>query len=153
MDEVRELFDTNTRIDALNQDRIVKTEIKVLESQPIEDVIRSEIGRKVPSVQGGQESGRNILTAAVSTTDKELARAAANAYAVSYIDFRRIQAVNDVLDASKQVDGRGQELRGPDPSRHGRRGHLRLPDAVRRAGPATLGPPARPVPGDEVLCR
>ena len=105
-----ELFDTNTRVDSLTQDRIVKTEIKVLESQPIQDVVTSELGRDVPAVKGGQEAGTNILTAAVSSEDKELARVAADAYAVAYIDFRRTQAVNDVLDASKQVDGKVQEL-------------------------------------------
>ena len=106
-----ELFNPSTGgVDSATQDRNVKTEIKVLESQPIEDVVTSEVGGKVPRVHGGQESGTNILTAAVSSTDKELARRAANAYAVAYIDFRRTQAVNDVLAASKQVDAKVQEI-------------------------------------------
>ena len=106
-----DLFDPGSgRIDSATQDRIVKTEIKVLESQPIEDVVASQLGKKVPSVHGGQETGTNILTVSASSTDRELARTAANAYAVAYIEFRRTQAVDDVLAASKQVDTKVQEL-------------------------------------------
>jgi len=105
-----ELFKPGTGVDSFTQDRNVKTEIKVLESQPIQDVVTSELGGKVPGVNGGQESGTNILTAAVSSTDKELARKAANAYAVAYINTRRTQAVDDVLAAAKQVGAKVQEF-------------------------------------------
>lgn len=128
-----ELFSTNTRIDSLTQDRIVKTEIKVLESQPIEDVVTSQLGRKVPRVHGGQDSGTNILTAAVSSRDKELARAAANAYSVAYIDFRRTQAVNDVLAASKQVDAKVQEIQAQLDSLDARIVDLNSQDAAKLA--------------------
>jgi len=105
-----DLFDNGTgRIDSATQDRVVKTEIKVLESQPIEDVVTSQLGRKVPRVHGGQEPGTNILTVSASSTDIELARAAADAYAVAYIEFRRTQAVDDVLAASKRVGTKVQE--------------------------------------------
>jgi len=105
-----DLFDPGSgRIDSATQDRVVKTEIKVLESQPIEDVVTSRLGRKVPSVHGGQETGTNILTVSASSTDIELARAAADAYAVAYIEFRRTQAVDDVLAAAKRVDTLVQE--------------------------------------------
>ena len=138
-----ELFNTSTgRIDSLTQDRNVKTEIKVLESQPIQDVVASQIGGKVPSVQGGQETGTNILTASVSSTDRELARRAANAYAVAYIDFRRTQAVDDVLAASKQVDAKVQELQAQLDGLDGRIGELTNQDAARLA----RNPQAQPNP-------
>ena len=129
-----ELFNTSTgRIDSATQDRNVKTEIKVLESQPIEDVVASQIGAEVPTVQGGQETGTNILTAAVSSTDRELARRAASAYAVAYIDFRRTQAVDDVLAASKQVDAKVQEIQTQLDGLDDRIGELTSQDAARLA--------------------
>jgi len=108
-----DLFDpTGARIDSPSQDRIVKTEIKVLESQPIEDIVTSQLGRKVPGVQGGQVEQTNVVLVAVSDADKELATRAANAYALAYTNFRQTQAVNDVLAASKQVDAKVQEIQG-----------------------------------------
>ena len=108
-----DLFDqSGNGSDSLSQDRNVKTEIKVLESQPIEDIVTSELGRKVPRVQGRQEDQTNVMIAAVSSKDRELATKGANAYARAYTNFRRTQAVNDVLAASKQVDAKVQEIQG-----------------------------------------
>ncbi len=135
-----ELFSTSTGVDSATQDRNVKTEIKVLESQPIEDVVTSQLGRKVPRVHGGQESGTNILTASVSSTDRELARRAANAYSVAYIDFRRTQAVNDVLAASKQVDAKVQEIQAQLDNLDTRITELTSQDAARLAKDARAQP-------------
>lgn len=108
-----DLFDpTSTRTDSLSQDRNVKTEIKVLESQPIQDIVASQLGRDVPRVKGLQEAQTNVMIVTVSSTDRELAARAANAYALAYTDLRRTQAVNDVLGASKQVDAKVQEIQG-----------------------------------------
>ncbi len=105
-----DIFDpTGNRTDSLSQDRNVKTEIKVLESQPIEDIVRSKLGQEVPKVRGGQVEQTNVLFAAVSSRDRALATKAANAYAIAYTDFRRTQAVDGVLEASKQVDAQVQE--------------------------------------------
>ena len=128
-----DLFKNSTGVDSASQDRNVKTEIKVLESQPIEDVVASQLGGKVPKVRGGQESGTNILTAAASSADRELARKAANAYAVAYIDFRRTQAVDDVLAASKQVDAKVQEIQAQLDGLDGRIADLTSQDAARLA--------------------
>ncbi len=128
-----DLFGTNTRIDSASQDRIVKTEIKVLESQPIQDVVTSKLGRQVPNVNGSQESETDILYVSVSSTDKELARVAANEYSVAYIDFQRTQAVNDVLAASKQVDSKVQEIQTQVDSLDGRVADLTNADAARLA--------------------
>lgn len=129
-----ELFNPSSgRIDSATQDRNVKTEIKVLESQPVQDVVSSQLGRKVPNVRGGQESGTNILTAAVSSPDRELARRAANAYAVAYIDFRRQQAVDDVLAASEKVDAKVQEKQAQIDAIDKKITDLALQDAARLA--------------------
>ena len=106
-----DLFDpTGNRIDAISQDRNVKTEIKVLESQPIEDIVIAKLGQDVPSVKGAQEEQTNVMIASVTSKDRDLATRAANAYALAYTEFRRTQAVQDVLDASKQVDAKVQEI-------------------------------------------
>ena len=129
-----ELFNPSSgRIDSATQDRNVKTEIKVLESQPVQDVVASQLGRKVPSVHGGQETGTNILTAAVSSPDRELARRAANAYAVAYIDFRRQQAVDDVLAASGKVDAKVQEKQAQIDAVDAKISELAAQDAARLA--------------------
>ena len=129
-----ELFDSNsTRIDSFTQDRNVKTEIKVLESQPIEDIVTSKLGREVPHVRGAQEAGTNVMLATVVSKDKELATAAANAYALAYTDFRRTQSVQDVLDASKQVDAKVQELQGQLDALDGEIDKLAAQDAARLA--------------------
>lgn len=108
-----DLFDTTgNRVDSFSQDRNVKTEIKVLESQPIEDIVASKLQQDVPSVKGAQVEQTNVMVAAVSSKDKDLATKAANAYAIAYTEFRRTQAVQDVLDASKQVDAKVQEIQG-----------------------------------------
>jgi non-specific protein-tyrosine kinase len=139
-----DLFQTGSgRIDSATQDRIVKTEIKVLESQPIEDVVSSQLGKEVPSVHGGQAAGTNILTVSASSTDRDLARAAANAYGVAYIDFRRTQAVNDVLAASKQVDTKVQELQTQLDDLDARITELKSQDAARLAKDPKAQPSAQ----------
>ena len=103
-------FAENNRFDSVTQDRNLKTEIKVLESQPLQDIVASQLGQEVPSVSGSQEEATNVMFASVSSKDKALATRAANAYASAYIDFRKTQAINDVLAAAMQVDAKVQEI-------------------------------------------
>ena len=136
-------FDENgARIDSLSQDRNVKTEIKVLESQPIEDIVTSQLGREVPSVSGSQEADTNVMLAGVSSKDKAMATRAANAYARAYIDFRRTQAINDVLAAAKQVDAKVQEIQAQVDNLDAEINKLSAQDAARLA----RDPRAQPSP-------
>jgi succinoglycan biosynthesis transport protein ExoP len=104
-----DLFNPTGGGDSASQDRNVKTEIQVLESQPIEDIVVSKLGRDVPPVTGAQQEATNVMIVSVASTDRQLATEAANAYAAAYTTSRRQQAVKDLLEASEEVSAKVQE--------------------------------------------
>jgi capsular exopolysaccharide synthesis family protein len=89
--------------------RAVQTEIRVLESQPVRDLVRSRLG-KAPRVSGRPIGQTDVIEVRVESADARLAADAANAYARGYIDFRREQAVNDLFEASRSIEERVAQL-------------------------------------------
>lgn len=89
--------------------RAVQTEIRVLNSRPVrEDVIR-KLGAE-PSVATAAVGQTDVIQVVAQSTDRGQAAAIANAYATSYIDYRRKQAVDDVLGASSEIQRKVSEL-------------------------------------------
>lgn len=85
--------------------RSIQTEIQVLSSQPVQDSVAQKLG-VTPSVSVVPVGETDVIRVKALRTNREQAAAVANAYAVSYIDFRRKQAVDDVLAAAQEVQRR-----------------------------------------------
>ncbi len=89
--------------------RAVDTEIQVIDSQPVQKAVRDKLGVVPPVSVAGLGQTDVIRITATSTVPARAARTA-NAYASSYIDFKRTQAVDDILAASQQVQGKIDDL-------------------------------------------
>lgn len=102
------LFDPNTgqRNDPV---RAVATEIQVLKSRPVRDLVRKELG-SAPKVAAGAKGQTDVIEVKAESTDPERAALIANAYARSYIDFRRTQAVDDLLAAAEHIQAKIVDL-------------------------------------------
>ncbi len=95
------LFDPNTgaRTDPA---RALDTEIQVLKSRPVRDLVVNRIG-DVPDPMASAVGQTDVFAVKAQSTDPERAALVANTYAAAYIDFRRTQAVNDLLSAAAQI--------------------------------------------------
>ncbi|MBW3614733.1 MAG: polysaccharide biosynthesis tyrosine autokinase [Actinobacteria bacterium] len=95
------LFDPNTG--ARNDPaRAIQTEIQVLRSRPVRDRVREKIG-KAPKVTASAVGQTDVMEVRAESTDPERAALVANTYVTSYIEFRRNQAVDDLLAAADQI--------------------------------------------------
>jgi len=104
------LFSDQNGVVVSDRDRTVQTEIGVLETSPVEQVVQREIGGQVPHVQG-KAAGKTDLVY-VQVQDKVAARAAkiADAYARAYINYRRTQTVDDLTQASSLLSKKVTDL-------------------------------------------
>ncbi len=102
------LFDPSTGVQ-LNPDREVQNEIRIIESGPVRDAVRSALG-SAPGVSAAPISQTDLIRVTARNTDPKRAALIANTYATSYIDYRRKGAVDDVLEASKQVQTKISDL-------------------------------------------
>jgi uncharacterized protein involved in exopolysaccharide biosynthesis len=102
------LFDPNSGVRA-DPARQVQNEIRILSSAPVRDAVRAQVG-SAPKVSAAAIGATDLIRVSIRSNDPARAASIANAYATSYIDFRRKQAVDDVLAASQQVQGKITEL-------------------------------------------
>jgi len=101
------VFDrTGERIDA---GRAVDTELLVLRSSPVREAVQREFGR-VRKVSGTSLGQVNAIEIRVRDADPQRAAAITNAYATAYINFRRTQAVDDLLTAATQIQDKINQL-------------------------------------------
>lgn len=102
------LFDPNTgqRNDPA---RAVQTEIQVLTSRPVRELVRKELG-SAPKVTATPVGQTDVIQVKAESTDPERSADVANAYARAYIDFRRTQAVDDLLAAAEQIQAKITDL-------------------------------------------
>ena len=94
--------DTTPKLDAA----AIQTEIEVIESQPVRVAVAQRLGRQVPGVSASRVGDTSVVSL---QADSGRARAAAditNAYAQAYIDYRRKQAVDDLLTAGKEIQAK-----------------------------------------------
>ncbi len=85
--------------------RTVQTEIQVLKSQPVRAAVQQKLGA-APKISVSSLGQTDVVEVKSQRTDPEQAAIIANAYANAYIDFRRQQAVNDLLAAAKEIQGK-----------------------------------------------
>jgi succinoglycan biosynthesis transport protein ExoP len=101
------VFDrTGERVDA---SRVVDTELLVLRSAPVRAAVRRQLGN-VPKVSGTSLGQVDAIEIRARAADPGRAAAITNAYATAYIDFRRTQAVDDLLAAATQIQTKISEL-------------------------------------------
>ncbi len=103
------LFDPNTGQRTGDANRNVQTEIQVLKSRPVRDAVEDELG-SAPRVSAAPVGQTDVIEVRAESTDPEQAARIANAYAESYIGFRRSKAVDDLLDAAVEVQSKIAEI-------------------------------------------
>ena len=88
-----------------NAARTIETEIRVLEGTPVEDRVRKNLGvtGDLPNVNGSAVGQTDVVSAKVKSHSAAAAAQLANAYVQAYIDVRREQNVNSLLDAAGEV--------------------------------------------------
>lgn len=89
--------------------RQVQNEIRILSSGPVREAVRAQLGA-APKVSASAIGSTDLVRVTARHSDPQRAMDLANAYATAYIDFRRKQAVDDVLAASQQVQTKINEL-------------------------------------------
>jgi polysaccharide biosynthesis transport protein len=102
------LFDPNTGQPA-DPARNVDTEVQLLKSQPVRAAVRAKLG-SAPDVAVSAVGQTNVIEVAADSTDAKGAAAIANAYAGAYVDFKRKQAVEDLLAAGQEIQSKVIDL-------------------------------------------
>ena len=95
------VFDTTTG-QATGSALFIPTEIEVLLGQPVQEIVRAELG-SAPRVSVRQVGTTAVVQITAENTDKELAAKVANAYATAYRDHRRQQGLDESQDAQEEV--------------------------------------------------
>jgi polysaccharide biosynthesis transport protein len=85
--------------------RAVETEIEVVKTEPVQDLVRERIG-SAPSVQVRPVGQTDLVTIRAESTDPTRASLIANTYAAAYIDFRRAQALEEFTAASEEIQSK-----------------------------------------------
>jgi succinoglycan biosynthesis transport protein ExoP len=89
--------------------RSVDTEIEVIKTDPVKDLVRQKIG-SAPSVQVSPVGETDLVTIRAESTEAPRAAEVANAYATAYIDYRRKQAFDELSAASEEVQTKITEI-------------------------------------------
>lgn len=102
------LFNPNTgqRTDPA---RLIQTEIQILRSEPVRAEVRRRIGTEA-SISARPVGQTDVIEVTARSTDPERAAIVANTYAESYIDFRRKQAVEDLIAAGTELQAKVNAL-------------------------------------------
>jgi len=133
------LFDPNTG-QVNNTASQVQTEIEVIQSRPVRDAVLKKLGlppstQNVPKVSASQVGTTDIVLVKAQSTNPDSAASIANAYATSYIEFRRTQDVNsltaaatqlqsEISDLQKQVDADNAQIQNGNTAVSGQRDSL-----------------------------
>ncbi len=112
-------FETVNGQSATNAD-FIATEIEVLKGEPVQDLVREELG-SAPPISVNPIGTTAVVQVVVESTDPKVAAATANAYVAAYITHRRQQGVADSLAAQNEVQSKIDDLQdqidalnGPD---------------------------------------
>ena len=104
------LFDTGSQ-QYVDPVRSVQTEIEVIGTEPVQDLVRKKIG-SAPLVQVSPVGQTDLITIRATSTDPNRAALVANTYAGAYLDFRRKQAVDELSSASEEVQSKITDIQG-----------------------------------------
>ena len=94
----------------LNASRTVETEIRVMKSDPVRQLVREKLG-SAPSVSASRVGETEVMEIRASSESGPQAAEISNAYATSYVEFRRRQATDDSLAAATAIQRQIDELR------------------------------------------
>jgi capsular polysaccharide biosynthesis protein len=103
------LFDPNGGATRPDPNRQLQNEIRILSSQPVRAAVREKLG-SAPKVSAAPIGATDLIEVTAKSTDPARAAQLANTYATAYIDYRRKQAVDDVLAATQQIQGKIGDL-------------------------------------------
>lgn len=81
----------------------VQTEIEVIKTEPVQQLVRKKIGA-APPVQVSAIGQTELIVVRAESERPQRAADIANAYAQSYIDFRRTQATDELTANSQQLE-------------------------------------------------
>ncbi len=99
----------NMPVRLVDPTRAVQTEIRILRSEPVRAAVREKLG-SAPAVSANGVGQTDVIQVSAEHTQPGSAAEIANAYATSYIDFRRKQAVDDTLAASQEIQAKIADL-------------------------------------------
>jgi polysaccharide biosynthesis transport protein len=80
----------------------VQTEIQVLQSSPVRAAVRESRGH-APPVSVTQVGQTEVLEVSVKDTQPRVAAELTDAYVTAYLDYRRKQAVDDLVSKGKEI--------------------------------------------------
>ena len=86
-----------------------QTEIQIIESAPVRDLVKKKLGA-APRPRARQVGQTDVIDIGAANTDPQQAADIANAYAESYIQYRRDQAVDNLLAAGEQLSRKVADL-------------------------------------------
>ncbi|HVE94875.1 MAG TPA: polysaccharide biosynthesis tyrosine autokinase [Acidimicrobiales bacterium] len=87
------------------QNKIAQTEIRVLKSSPVRVKVRDKLG-SAPKISANPIPETDLFEVRARSRDPEMAARIANEYVRAYIQFRRSQAIEDLLVASEEIQSR-----------------------------------------------
>ncbi len=91
--------------------RVVKNEMEVIKSEPVEAAVREQLGPGT-KVAVSQVGDTDVVKVKGRSTDRVRAAAIAKAYATAYIEFRRAEVLEDLNAATTNVQGKINALQG-----------------------------------------
>lgn len=95
----------------LDPELALRTEIEIIESEPVQEAVREELGQ-VGEVSAERVPETLVIEITARSGDPERAARITNAYATAYIDLRRQQAVDDLLGAGAVIQDKIVETKG-----------------------------------------
>jgi polysaccharide biosynthesis transport protein len=97
----------------VDPDRTMQNEILVLGSEPVSTLAQEDLGY-YGSVSASPVANTDVLRVTAESTIPQRAADIANAYAEAYVEYRRTQAIDEMLAASEElqhtIDGIQQDL-------------------------------------------
>lgn len=115
----------------------VETEIEVLGSDPVQDGVRARLD-DLPDISAARVGETEVMQVTGRSTDARQAASIANAYAESYVEFRKTEAVGELEAAGRGIQDKIDELQ-TEIDELGRR-ISETPTADQSALEVTLGP-------------
>lgn len=104
------LFNPNTG-QRNDPQRVLQTEARILKSEPVRLAVREKLGYAA-GVTTSAEGQTDVISVVAESTNPRRAADVANAYATSYMDFKRKQAVDDLLLAAQEIQAKINDLQG-----------------------------------------
>ena len=100
------VFSDNPGRSSLNA---IETEIEVLGSDPVKDGVLARLGT-LPDISAARVGESEVMQLTGRSTEARQAARVANAYAESYVEFRKTEAVGELEAAARGIEDRIDEL-------------------------------------------